>query len=516
MKTQIAKYIKLIKSTPVKYFLFAVVIAGFFAALQFIPSRGFSDPDGYYHAGAARLISHGQLHASFPWAYFSTLRENYGDQHFIYHLLLIPMSSLRGMHISVVIFSSLMLLAFFWLLRQFGVKYAAVWGIFLIGSSVDFLFRINVVKANTLSLILLFATIWILARQKYMWLIPLSALFVWVYGGFVFLPVIAGIYVVSHWFVTRQFNLRPLVWVLCGIAVGLALHPHFPDITVHLYYQLFYSGLGAGLKVPVGGEWNPYALQDMLSANGLAMLAFVMASAVFIVEFSSGLRQKTKEGTMALFLWLTTLFFVLLTVRSRRFVEYSIPFCILFAAYVANRVLSLDIINHMKDAWRYWHMRFFTIMIVWVLILVAGFNVSRVEKWLKDGGAPESLKGSGQWLAQNTKPGEIVFNTKWDDLPQLFYWNSSNYYIIGLDPTFLYAYDHDLYWKWRQVADNDPDKFGYSYDALKHILHEDFQSQYIILENNRDSKLKAFLDINATHGATQTYTDDFASVYQIK
>jgi hypothetical protein len=505
---------QLIKSAAAKYILFAIAIAGFFAAMQFLPAEGFSDPDGYYHAGAARLIREGKLEATFPWAYFSTLRADYGDQHYLYHLLLIPMSSLRGMHVSVVIFSTLMVLAFVWLLRQFGVKYAFLWGLFLLGSAIDFLFRINVVKANTLSLILLFAAVYLLAKQKYVWLIPLSALFVGVYGGFVFLPVIAGIYVASHLVMARKFNLKPLLWVILGIALGLVLHPHFPNLAVHLYYQLFESGLGAGLVVPVGGEWNPYSLPDLVSANGLAILAYVMASAVFIVEFAK-LRLKPKEGTTALFLCLTTFFFLLLTVRSRRFVEYSVPFCVLFAAYVFNRVISEDIVAQLKSAWKHWHMRVFTVVITWVLILVAAFNVIRVEGWLRDSAPPAALQGSAEWLAHNTPAGSIVFNTKWDDLPQLFYWNSSNYYIIGLDPTFLYAYSHDLYWKWRQVADNDPDKFDNSYDTMRRIVRGDFQSSYIVLENGRDNKLKAFLDASQEAGARQVYTDGYASVYQI-
>jgi hypothetical protein len=508
------KLIRLIKSSPIKYFLFAAAVAGFFTVMQFVPSQGFSDPDGYYHAGAARLISEGKLEATFPWAYFSTLRQDFGDQHYLYHLLLIPMSSLRGMHVSVVVFSSLMVLAFVWLLRRLGVKYAMVWGIFLLGSSVDFLFRINVVKANTLSLVLLFAAVWLLAKQKYIWLIPLSALFVWVYGGFVFLPVVAGAYVASYLFIARKFNLKPFLWVVLGIAAGLVLHPHFPNLAVHLYYQLFQSGLGAGLVVPVGGEWNPYSFADLVSVNGLALLAFTMGGAIFILEFGK-LRHKTKEGTIALFLCLTTLFFLLLTIRSRRFVEYSVPFCVMFAAYIGHIVIKGDVTARIKEGWRYWHMRFFSIVIAWVIILVAAFNITRVEGWLKNGLEPAGLKGSSMWLAQNTKPGEIIFNTKWDDLPQLFYWNSNNYYIIGLDPTFMYAYSQDLYWKWRQVADNEPEKFDYSYEIMRHIVKVDFQSSYIILENDRDDKLKSFLDENSQAGAAQVYTDNNASVYRI-
>lgn len=505
---------KLIKSAAFKYVLFAVLVGGFFTAMQFVPSDGFSDPDGHYHAGAAKLIQEGKLGASFPWAYFSTLRENYGDQHYVYHLLLIPMSSLVGMHVSVALFSSLMVLAFVWLLRQFGVRYAWVWGAGLVAASVDFLFRINVVKANTLSLVLIFAGIWLLAKRKYAWLLPLSALFVWVYGGFVFLPVIAGAYVASYWFVERKLNLRPFVYVVLGIAAGMAVHPHFPGLATHLYYQLFHSGLGAGLQVPVGGEWNPYSIPDLISANGLAIMGFIMASAVFVLEFGS-LRKKGREGTMALFLWLTAIFFFLLTIRSRRFVEYSIPFCVLFTAYAANKIVSSSAFQAIREAWRHWHIRFFTVVIAWVIILTGAYNISRVEVWLKDSYPPDGLKPAALWLKENTESGEIIFNTKWDDLPQLFYWNPDNYYIIGLDPTFMYVYDKDLYWDWRMVADDDPERFGNSYPELRRIVKERFNSSYIVLEHKRDGKLEKFLDEHAADGAEQVFSDDYAAVYRI-
>lgn len=506
---------KLIKSAAARYILFALIVIGFFSATQFLPSKGFSDPDGYYHAGAAKLISQGKLEATFPWAYFSTLRQDYGDQHYLYHLLLIPLSSPVGMHLSVVIFSSLMVFAFVWLLKQFGVKFATIWGLFLIGSSVDFLFRISVVKANTLSLVLLFLTVWLLLKKKYIWLVPLSALFVWVYGGFVFLPVVVGMYFISYAVVNFEFRFRPVFYVLLGIAIGLMVHPHFPDLVIHLYYQLFQSGLGAGLKVPVGGEWNPYSLPELVSANGLALLSFVMTSAVFVVEFFELRQDKPEKAVGVLFLWLTTIFFLILTVRSRRFVEYSVPFFVFFSAYVVSNVVNAELFKHVKQAWSYWHMKFFTVIIAWVIILVLGLNVSRVEQWLKNSARVDGLKGSSLWLSGNTQPGEIVFNTKWDDLPQLFYWNSNNYYIIGLDPTFLYAYNHELYWKWRQIADNDPSKFNNSYAELKKLMGQDFQSKYIVLENSRDDQLKEFLDNNEGSKASRVYTDDFSSVYKI-
>lgn len=516
MKIQMSKFTRLIKSTPLKYLLFTAVVASFFAMMQFWPSSGFADPDGYYHAGTANLIKEGKLEDSFPWANFATLRDEYGDQHYIYHLLLIPLTSLEGMHWSVVIFSTLMTVVFVWLLAKLEVKQPFFWGFVMLGSSIDFLFRINVVKANTLSLVLLFIAVWLLAKQKYAWLAVLSALFVWVYGGFVFLPVIAGIYCFSYFVINKKFKFKPFLWVVFGITAGLVLHPHFPDIATHLYYQLFQSGLGAGLNVPVGNEWNPYGFPDLLTSSGLAILAFIISSAIFIVEFPNLRQLKSREGVMTLFLWLTSVFFLLLSVRSRRFVEYSAPFLVLFSAYALNKVANESLFIHIKKALRYWHMKFFTFILAWVLLLVIGFNVSRVWQWLGNSTGAEVLRGSAEWLAQNTNQGDIIFNTKWDGLPQLFYWNNKNYYIIGLDPTFTYSYSHKIYDDWRKIADNDPDKFNRSYEEIKSTLKGSFNSSYIILENSRDDQLRAFLDESKDKGAKKVYTDEYASVYKLE
>ncbi len=506
---------KPVSYTTLIYFAFALFVVGFFSLMQFVPSAGFADPDGFYHAGMARLMAEGKAAGEFPWAYFSTLREQYGNQHYIYHLLLRPFTSTVGMHVSVVLFSSAMVFGLVWLLHKLGVRYAWAWGLFAMGSSIDFLFRINVVKANTLSLLLLFAAVWLLVKKKYVWLLPLSALFVWVYGGFVFLPAMAGIYLVSFLVPHKKIQVKPMLWVVAGIAIGLIIHPHFPDLATHLYYQLFQSGLGAGLHVPVGNEWNPYGLPELISSNGLAILLFVIASAISVVEFDRLRKENPNQAVAVLFLWLTSVFMLLLSVRSRRFVEYSAPFLVIFSAYSLRHALSENAWVYVKDAWQMLHVKAVTMLMAGIIVIVMLFNATKVWQWLDAATSPETLRGSAQWLASNTNPGQIVFNTKWDDLPQLFYWNSHNYYIIGLDPTFLHVYSPELYWKWRQLADNDPAKFNNSYNELRQILQNDFQTKYIILENGRDSALKAFLDSNSSQGAAQAYSDEFSSVYII-
>ncbi len=50
--------------------------------------------------------------------------------------------------------------------------------------------------------------------------------------------------------------------------------------------------------------------------------------------------------------------------------------------------------------------------------------------------------------SQNTPEGELVFQTDWDDFPRLFFYNTHNTYLIGLDPTYMQLYNSKLYDLW--------------------------------------------------------------------
>jgi hypothetical protein len=60
--------------------------------------------------------------------------------------------------------------------------------------------------------------------------------------------------------------------------------------------------------------------------------------------------------------------------------------------------------------------------------------------------------GSAAWLEANTPPGSRVFQTDWDDFPRLFYYNTHNTYLVGLDPTYMQQYDPELYDRWVDIT----------------------------------------------------------------
>jgi hypothetical protein len=141
----------------------------------------------------------------------------------------------------------------------------------------------------------------------------------------------------------------------------------------------------------------------------------------------------------------------------------------------------------------------------------------------------DRLKGAAQWLDQNVPPKSVIFNARWDFFPQIFFYNSNDYYYVaGIEPRFLYDYDNNLYWLWFNITNhgyvcdqeecdniaaiqakafrnNDQKSVWYKNegDKIADIIRKDFKSQYIISSVN----YKDFEDIISN-------SDRFEKVYQ--
>jgi hypothetical protein len=113
------------------------------------------------------------------------------------------------------------------------------------------------------------------------------------------------------------------------------------------------------------------------------------------------------------------------------------------------------------------------------------------------GYSPTRMKQAAQWLHDNSAPGDIVFHAHWDLFPDLFFWNTKDRYIGGMDPIFQYAYDPALYWKAHHLYTGqfasytcgapvcDPSN---SEDTFT-VLRRDFKASYLVLEQRRHPRL---------------------------
>jgi hypothetical protein len=117
----------------------------------------------------------------------------------------------------------------------------------------------------------------------------------------------------------------------------------------------------------------------------------------------------------------------------------------------------------------------------------------------------ELFEGASAWLRSNTPPGARVFQTDWDDFPRLFYYNTHNTYLVGLDPTYMQIYDPQRYDLWVEITQRDvPD--------LSIVIPARFGANYIVSDlNHRDFISQAEDD----PGLVEVYRDDNAVVFAI-
>ena len=187
------------------YLLIFLTAFLFLGWLQLQPTMG--DPDGFYHAKLAEFLSQGQVLKSLPWMQDSTLAEHFTDQHFLYHWLLVPFlplgDDLLAVKLATVVFGAVFFLLLYFLLKQWRARWPAVFWLALLISTA-FIYRIGLVKANTVSLVFLLLLLWLLDRRK-VWLVGLLGFFyVWLYGGW----IIAWLVIGAHFLVQLVHYLR--------------------------------------------------------------------------------------------------------------------------------------------------------------------------------------------------------------------------------------------------------------------------------------------------------------------
>jgi hypothetical protein len=79
-----------------------------------------------------------------------------------------------------------------------------------------------------------------------------------------------------------------------------------------------------------------------------------------------------------------------------------------------------------------------------VLCAVLFFNIHETSKAIAEDRGPEYYAGGMEWIKENVKPGQMIFNTDWDDFPKMFYLDTFHSYTSGLDPTYLLDQNSEL------------------------------------------------------------------------
>lgn len=500
------------------YLLIFLVTFIYLFLLQY--NSAFADPDSFYHIKMSLLIKDQGVIEKFPWLYYTVLRDNYTDQHWLYHVLMIPfvtfLQPIVGGKVYTVLLGASFVTIFYWLLRKLHVKAAPLFAFLLLFVN-PFIFRISLLKAPVFSLIFLMIGLYFIFSYRYRLLFILSWLYVWSYGGFLLILVITGLYCLISFILSKKpreyfrgffkdKNVKLFLSALAGIVVGVLVNPYFSQNIKFYWQQLVQIGIINYQKViGVGGEWYPYKFTDLVPNTIFVSLVLVLALILFFIKIR-------KQKKISLTLFILFVFFLLLTLKSRRYVEYYVPFAILFSALVISRAWQFDDIKTLwQTAKKYYYRKKALIATITIYLLVVipfvAIRDIRSNKNSLDQGIPSTkFASASQWLKDNSPAGSIVLHSDWDEFPILFYHNSRNYYIVGLDPTFMYNYNQNLYWQWVHITT------GEQSDNLYAMIKDNFTASYVFLEKDHVA-----MDSNILNDGNfqLVYEDNQTKIYEV-
>lgn len=485
--------------------LFLVFFCGM-ALIQFV-TPDMPDNDGFYHIKLAWLMRTEGLKPPFPYLPLSILNaDEFYDHHFLFHVALIPFTfgDLRiGAKWAAVLFASLAFLSIWYLFHRQRIPYPGVWALGLFGISDAFLFRMSITRAQSLSLgMLALGFIWLI-EKKYRHLAVLGFIYVWMYDAFPLLIALALLHFLVVALVERQLEFCPLLYTSAGVLLGLLINPYFPDNLIFSYDHML-PKLDDATSVRVGNEWYPYDTRQLLDNSLPALITFVSG------VLALGLTDRKMHVRTALGLFVCLLFGLMLF-QARRFVEYFPPFALIFAAFAWSSLFpgkSASASIPLKPGSSSPAMLQACLPVV-VLSLTVLMSIGRTIPPARDAvdrAKPYGLyEHASWWLKNNTPAGSRVFQTDWDDFPRLFYYNTHNTYLVGLDPTYLQLYDAGLYDLWTAITRGDV-------AAPSQIIATTFGARYV----HTDLDHQDFLDTAARDpGLREVYRDGQAVIFEV-
>jgi hypothetical protein len=402
-----------------------------FAALQWSTPH-LVDRDSYYHARYAQLLPERGLSREFPWTQESVWRHRFSDKEFLYHVLLAPFcrgeDPAGGAKVATWLLGVAILGTMAWVLTRNGVRAAWFWVFLVPALGNHFLFRMQEVRPAILSVILLLLGIHCLLNSRWRVLLAVGFVYSWTYTAPHLLVVFAGIDALARWAADRKFEWRGLAHAAAGVAAGLVIHPYFPN-DLRLWWVMNVEivarawQLGGDAVVRLGQEFEPMSPRSLVLSSTLVLICF---GGTFLAAAYRGGELSRRTRLLIAYQLGGFVMYCL----SGRFVEYFAPLALLAAASATDDLWPRDGWTRRRIAWAN----------VAGLLALALFAKSVVDarQAVRTYPGPD-LAGVARWTKANVPAGETIVHLDWGDFNQLFYFDPTHHYLVGLDPMFLYV-----------------------------------------------------------------------------
>jgi hypothetical protein len=447
------------------------LVAVIFSLIQWA-TPGIIGIDGYYHIKISWIMAQQGWRilfpVEFPWLQTTVLNPaEYTDHHLLYHLLLAPFSliDLRiGAKLAAVVFASTALLVMYQLMAENKVRAPLIWLIICLASAGPFLYRLSMTRRQALTMLLLLLTLLVAFRGKTRWMLPIGFAFTWLFDGFPLLLGVCGAVFLGMAWERRRLEWGLILYPAAGVLLGNIIHPYFPNNLIFSYLHMLPKvfqlvGLShSDDEIRVGNEWYPYSFDFFMESSWLAILLVPLGFVPILLDARLSSLRRVDGKVVAL--GIIAIAFLVLYARSRRWVEAEPIYATLFCAFAWSRALPDRVTSVLKSQMTPRREAVIAVLVGLALLPLLWQTVSSARNDASAARDGTRYRSALAWLSTNTPAGARVFATDWDDFPEMYYWNTHNTYLIGLDPTYMYLHDGPLYLRWRAITRGQVDGQG--------------------------------------------------------
>lgn len=523
-----------------------------------VPGISSTDDQWFYFKMAERLGSGGwSTIINFKGAYFTDLVQSgftYGMG--LYHYFLVPFTffsdKIFGLKLSGAFLASLVPAIIYWVFLKLNFKKSFLWILTFCYAISSFNFTARLFFNRNFILIdgLIILEMYLIFKRKYWAMFVASILHTWWHPATFWLPILLIVcFEAASLLNKKKIDLKIAIFTILGSLAGFLLFPKNshtflspldPVIFIKKIFSFIY-GLGSGPQLVAGVE-NYKGDVFLLLAQNNVILIFLVFLIVFSVIFyvsrkNNGVDFDKDESRVILreFIFLVTIIIFLGFNFSRRFEDLLIPLVLFGSITVFGAVKDNNLFQVNKEDFK----NVFMVVLFICLLIFTGDKILTIRKQFSDNNKFLKYERVGNWLKNNTKEGEIIFNTDFSQFPLLFFYDDRNNYIVGIEPKNLYEYSAEYYWLWHNISRNGfvctdgdcsektnavmssesdkerGDTMRKNSKEIANIIKNKFKSQYVFFD--KSTFLRDEMEMSADiYQLVYENKDDGTSVYMIK
>ncbi|HEY3256230.1 MAG TPA: hypothetical protein VGJ91_19865, partial [Polyangiaceae bacterium] len=438
---------------PLGWWAIFLAAAAFLQLIQVVPFDG----DTSYHIAVARLTRQYGLLSEFPWTPWSWLADHYGDKELGFHLLIVPIATLSPKLIALVIgtlLGALVLGTVRAVLSAEGTRFAGVWALLALLCSGGFLVRIALVRPHLLAITLALWLTWAAVKGRTLHAALAGLLFPLCYVGWNQVPILLAIAACASWLADRRPAWRTYAATVGGLVAGVLVHPNFPNNARFAWLTsidvLFGHAWTGTVGFEMGGEFKPLAAGALLRLLGVPILLALGASLLAW--------RHRKTDPLPLTFALAALAYLLVTLRTQRFLEYFVPFAVTAAGLAA----------------RWAPPRLDARLILAGSTLYTGlFGLGPVLQFRTRSELFPAAVSEG--LRRAIPLGARVCTCDWEFTGEMMLALPERAFLVALDPVLFWKKDPDAYRAWFEMTHGGP---GDPAHVIRDVLH----SRYVLCD----------------------------------